>query len=140
VTGLGLKESKDLVEAAWPRTPQVVRAELTYEGRAIAAKCMAAGAYVRVVPHGARIDGAAVTSGAPSPLRRVVILRVEPGGQLLAIKAVREVTGFGLKDAKDTLDMVLRGTPMILASEVTAECADQLVALFRGAAELRIEQ
>lgn len=143
VTGLGLKDAKDLVEAAWPRTPQIIKAGLTYdEGRAVAAKFTEVGAYVRVVPHGARVDGAAVP-GSPNPnggACRVVIQRIAEGSQIMAIKAIREVTRLGLKEAKDMSDAVIRGQPMIVADGVSEARAEQIAGVFQGAADLLIER
>ncbi len=65
-----------------------------------------------------------------------VILKVAGGNKITVIKVVREVTGLGLKEAKDLVD----GAPKPVKSGITKAEADQIVAKFKDSgAELEIK-
>ena len=67
----------------------------------------------------------AVGSAAPAPIVRDSILLKSLGGaaadKIQAIKAVREITYLGLKEAKDVVDSVAAGTPATLKPFSTAD-------------------
>jgi ribosomal protein L7/L12 len=84
-TGLGLKEAKDAVEA-W----------LAGGGKASGG-----------VAHAAAYTPSASATGAsfePTLSQHVKDIARDPGGKISAIKAYREETGAGLKDAKDAVE------------------------------------
>ena len=109
LTGLGLKDAKALVESSLPIK---VRRDLPYaEAQELAAKLTAAGARTALLPHVSEGHGFP-SPWLPGSLPRdptLWITRVDPGRRLDAIKAVRECTGSGLKEAKDLIDAVARG-------------------------------
>jgi len=83
-TGLGLKEAKDAVEA-W----------------------IASGGHAQALPQGAAYAAASTPGGAsPSSAlsQHVMDVARNPGGKIAAIKAYREETGAGLKEAKDAVE------------------------------------
>lgn len=67
----------------------------------------------------------AVGSAAPAPIVRDSILLKSLGGaaadKIRIIKAVREITSFGLREAKDVVDSVAAGTPATLKPLDTAD-------------------
>src|SRR5438445_214683 len=56
-----------------------------------------------------------------------------------AIKIVREVTGLGLKEAKDLVDAVNAGKPRVVRDEIELEAALAIRAKFESLAIVRIE-
>lgn len=64
----------------------------------------------------------------------VVITSVVDGNKITAIKAVREVTGLGLKDAKDLVE----GTPAVVKHTVTKTEAESIAAKLK-ASSLMVE-
>ena len=140
VTGLGLKDSKDLVEAAMPRR---VVLDLTFdEAHDIAAKFDATGARVVVMPHVGEVPGGYLKT----PLRvalgyreqQLWITRVDTGRRIDAIKAVREVTGIALKQAKDLIDAVANGERRALFVQGPPEQIAAHVAVLRAACDVEL--
>lgn len=135
VTGLGLKDAKDLVESPMPAR---VRTALTFdEAQDLASKLTYAGARVVVMPHVGPIVGSYPTPNlAAAPLAQVLwMTRVEKDRRIDAIKAVRQVTSIGLREAKELIDAVycgerralrVHGTPAQLAAwvEVLRQACD----------------
>jgi large subunit ribosomal protein L7/L12 len=68
------------------------------------------------------------------PTYDVVITSAVDGNKITAIKAVREVTGLGLKDAKDLVE----GTPSIVKHAVSKTEAESVAAKLR-ASSLMVE-
>lgn len=106
LTGLGLKESKDLVEGPMPVDLHAARqgAQL----RVAIADLQAAGAQYELLDDGPQRaspparETATATAGEP---RGFEVELVQAGRNKIAvIKAIREVTGLGLADAKDLCD------------------------------------
>ena len=65
-----------------------------------------------------------------------VILKAAGGNKITVIKVVREVTGLGLKEAKDLVD----GAPKPIKSGISKVEADQIAAKFKeSGAELEIK-
>jgi large subunit ribosomal protein L7/L12 len=59
----------------------------------------------------------------------VVLEAVEPARKIAAIKAVRQATAYGLKEAKELVE----GTPRIVAERLTRAAADELMAILTSA-------
>ncbi|MCW5803307.1 MAG: ribosomal protein L7/L12 [Deltaproteobacteria bacterium] len=68
---------------------------------------------------------------------RVELAFIAPGRRIDAIKLVRELTGLGLKEAKDLVDVVAAGHARPLGM-FEAERARGLAARFAGCAEVRL--
>jgi ribosomal protein L7/L12 len=115
VTGIGLKEAKDLVEGP----PAMIRQGVSpAEAREIANLLSAAGGRVSVLP--------APDSSPPrgvSLLRNVWLEGHDPARKINVIKAVRELTGLGLKEAKDLVEL----PSYLFAEGVSAAEAERLV-------------
>ncbi|MFQ5926064.1 MAG: 50S ribosomal protein L7/L12 [Terriglobia bacterium] len=89
---------------------------------------VSAAAAVPVVAAG----GAAAAAGAPAKEEKTeftVVLKEVGGNKINVIKAVREVTSLGLKEAKDLVD----GAPKPVKEGVTKEEADAIKKKFEGA-------
>ncbi len=140
VSGLGLKDAKDLVEAALPRR---VRLDLTFdEATEVVSKFDTTGARVVVMPHVGEVPG-----GYPKPPLRVAlgyreqqlwITRVDTSRRLDAIKAVREVTGIALEQAKDLVDAVANGERRALFVQGSPEQLASYVALLRASCDVEL--
>ena len=63
-----------------------------------------------------------------TPTYDVVITSVVDGNKITAIKAVREVTGLGLKDAEDLVE----GTPSVVKQTVSKAEAESVAAKLRA--------
>jgi hypothetical protein len=59
-------------------------------------------------PSGAAATARALTGGLPPDVADVVTTAIRDGRTIAAIKAVREATGVGLKEAKDLVEAVAR--------------------------------
>lgn len=134
VTGLGLKDAKDLVELA----PKRVLPDLAHDhAHEIAARFRAMGAHADVTPHPGDVVRVPV-AGMPRPpqlgfvKQQVWLTTVDPARRIDAIKAVREATGIGLKEAKDAIDAVARGERRALLLEGLASDVERLIALLRA--------
>lgn len=138
ITGLGLKDAKDLVEATLPTE---VRSDLPVdEAREIAAKLSAAGARAVVLPHASAVDGylkLRLPASLPEDLAQPLwITRVDPSRRIDAIKAVRECTGIGLKEAKELIDAVSRGDRRAVILRDSLERTAALAALLRATCDV----
>ncbi len=136
VTGLGLKDSKDLVDAAMPRR---VRIDLTFdEATDIASKFDATGARVVVMPHVGEPGGYPKPLVAPLGYReqQLWITRVDTARRLDAIKAVRQVTNIGLKQAKDLIDAVAQGERRAVSLQGSPERIAAYVVVLRAACDV----
>jgi large subunit ribosomal protein L7/L12 len=103
LTGLGLKEAKDLVEGPMPVDLRATRRGHSFP--LALADLQAAGAQYEVLgaqapPREPARETASL--GEPRALR-VALVRVGPN-KIAVIKAIREVTGLGLADSKDLCD------------------------------------
>jgi len=75
-------------------------------------------------------DGSKQTEPAKSEALTQTIVLTEAGDQkILAIKAVREVTGLGLRDAKDIVD----SAPSVIMSGLSVEKAEVIASKLREA-------
>ncbi len=120
-TGLGLADAKDLTEHA--PIPVVSGISLP-EAQALLGEIEATGARGEIQP---MTGGAKV--GIPETGQFEVVL-VDPGrNHIMVIKAVREITGYGLKDAKDLID----ATPATVRLCWTREQAEETAALLNKA-------
>ena len=70
------------------------------------------------------VAGAAVAAEAEGPSEVDVILKAAGANKLAVIKLVREVTGLGLKEAKDLVD----GAPKIVKEQADKATADDIKA------------
>jgi len=129
ITGLGLKDTKDLVEKA----PQLVKAGVTREeADAIKAKLEKEGATVELSQSGKSINlpalaptgtGAAVPAPAGTKVD-VVLTKFDTNKKIMTIKIIREITGLGLKDAKDMVEQA----PQVVKSGVPRDEAEAMKA------------
>jgi len=128
VTGRGLKDAKDVVDAASPGRPSVIASDLE---RAAAERIVAAfGALshvVKIQPH----IGAPLRSAV-----RAVLVSVVAGQQLAALKLVREHSGLGITACRDA---IASQQPLVVRDDLTRAEADTLVAQFRGVGEIRLD-
>lgn len=140
VSGLGLKDAKDLVEAAPP--VRIVYDQTFDQAHAIAAKFAHSGARVVVMPHVSSLTGGYPSPVAPPrpqyPKQQLWITRVHPERRVDAIKAVREVTGVTLKEAKDLIDAVARGERRALIVEDSPERVATMLEVLRRACDAEI--
>ena len=126
VTGLGLKEAKDLVDAA-PKT--VKEGVCEEEARRIKTMLEDAGATVATKPELPPSDTAAAPpNNAPQTEFTVMLMKVGDK-KVEVIKAVREITGLGLKEAKDLVE----GAPKPVKEGVSKEEAERLKAKLEAA-------
>jgi len=136
LTGLGLKDAKDLVEGAMPVDLHATRAGATL---AVAvADLQSAGAQYEVLTGGAppyREAPARETASLGEPGELHVTLVHAGPNKIEVIKAIRQVSGLGLKESKDLCDVA----PSRFAVRNHSEA--QLLRLFQGAgASIRIER
>jgi large subunit ribosomal protein L7/L12 len=92
----------------------------------------AAAAPVMVAGGGA---GAAAAEAAPEQTEFTVILKDQGANKINTIKAVREVTSLGLKEAKDLVD----GAPKPLKEAVSKDDAEAIRKKFDGIATIEIK-
>ncbi|HWB33489.1 MAG TPA: 50S ribosomal protein L7/L12 [Acidobacteriaceae bacterium] len=92
----------------------------------------AAAAAVAVAPAG---GGAAAAAPAEEKTEFTVILKDGGANKIATIKAVREVTNLGLKEAKDLVD----GAPKPLKENVSKEDAAAIAKKFEGVAGVEIK-
>lgn len=81
---------------------------------------------------------AAAAAAAPAAEEKTefqVILKDQGANKIQTIKAVREVTSLGLKDAKDLVD----GAPKALKENATKEEAETIKKKFEGVATIEIK-
>jgi len=86
------------------------------------------------------VAGGGATAGAAAPAVEEktefqVILKDAGANKISTIKAVREVTSLGLKEAKDLVD----GAPKALKENATKEEADAIKKKFEGVATVEIK-
>ena len=92
----------------------------------------AAAAAVAAAPAG---GGAAAAAPAEEKTEFTVILKDAGANKINTIKAVREVTALGLKEAKDLVD----GAPKPLKENVSKADADAIVKKFEGVAAVEVK-
>ncbi len=84
----------------------------------------------------AAVSGAGAGAAAEEKTAFDVILKSAGGNKISVIKVVREVTGLGLKEAKDLVD----GAPKPVKTGISKAEADQMLAKFKeSGAELEIQ-
>jgi large subunit ribosomal protein L7/L12 len=93
----------------------------------------AAAATVAAAP--AAGGGAAAGAGEPEKTEFTVILKDAGANKINTIKAVREVTALGLKEAKDLVD----GAPKPLKEGISKEDAAAIAKKFEGVATVEIK-
>lgn len=86
------------------------------------------------------VAGPAVAAAAPAEVEEktefTVVLKAAGANKIGAIKAVREITGLGLKDAKDLVE----GAPKAVKESVSKAEADEMAAKLKEAgAEVEIK-
>jgi large subunit ribosomal protein L7/L12 len=79
--------------------------------------------------------GAAAAEAAPEQNEFTVILKDAGANKINTIKAVREVTALGLKEAKDLVD----GAPKPLKENISKEDAETIKKKFDGVATVEIK-
>ena len=79
--------------------------------------------------------GAATAEAAPEQTEFTVILKDAGANKINTIKAVREVTALGLKEAKDLVD----GAPKPLKENISKEDAETIKKKFDGVATVEIK-
>jgi ribosomal protein L7/L12 len=75
----------------------------------------------------------------PVPTVSLVLVSVARERRIQALKLVRELTGWGLAEAKQLVDEVTAGNPAAIRLQADAATASALVARFQGIAEVRVE-
>ena len=80
-------------------------------------------------------DGAAAAGAAEEQTEFDAVLTEVGANKILVIKAVRELTGLGLKEAKDLVD----GAPKAVLERVPKEQADKAKAQLEGADDLGLD-
>lgn len=133
LSGLGLKESKDLVESVTPEAPRRIASNVdaidaqrrlrTFDGT---------GAKVAIVPRG----GTVATMVAP---RLTVTLEeiIGPRDQVLAL--LRSEIWLPLIDAKRAIERVIAGEPVEIARELEQHSAEKLVAALAPVARASVK-
>ncbi len=80
--------------------------------------------------------GGAAAPAAEEKTEFDVILKSAGGNKMAVIKLVKDLTGLGLKDAKDLVD----GAPKTLKEAISKEAADEIVAKLKEAgAEVEVK-
>jgi len=79
--------------------------------------------------------GAAVAAPEPEKTEFTVILKDAGANKISTIKTVREVTGLGLKEAKDLVD----GAPKALKENISKDDAAAIAKKFEGIAAVEIK-
>ncbi len=79
--------------------------------------------------------GAAAAEAAPEQTEFTVILKDAGANKINTIKAVREVTSLGLKEAKDLVD----GAPKPLKENISKEDAEAIRKKFDGVATVEVK-
>jgi len=131
VTGLGLRDTMYLVESASERTPAPIIEDVARETADRVLQTFGELAdCVRIEPHTA------------PPARRVVravLVSVERGRTIGALKALRAITGRGLADCRDILDRVAQGQPFVLRDAIDPVEAEEIVAAFHEIGVVRVD-
>jgi large subunit ribosomal protein L7/L12 len=96
---------------------------------------VSAAAAAPVVVAGAAGGGAAAPAAAEEKTEFQVILKDAGANKINTIKAVREVTSLGLKEAKDLVD----GAPKPLKENATKEEAEAIKKKFEGVATIEVK-
>ena len=113
IKGMTVLELNDLVKA--------IETEFGVSAAAMAVAAPAAGAAAPAVEEKTEFD---------------VILKAAGANKIAVIKVVREITGLGLKEAKDLVD----GAPKTLKEEIAKEAADEIANKLKEAgAEVEIK-
>ena len=131
VTGRGLREAKDMVDAVRPGRPSVIASDLD---RAAAERIVAAfgqvTTVVRIQPH----VGAPLRSAV-----RAMLVSVVAGQQLAAIKLLREHSGLGVAACKEAIAQLGATHPVVVRDDLVRAEGDALVEQFRGVGEIRLD-
>ena len=96
---------------------------------------VSAAAAAPVVMAGAAGAGAAAAAPAEEKTEFAVVLTAAGANKINVIKAVREVTSLGLKEAKDLVD----GAPKPLKESATKEEAEAIKKKFEGVATIEVK-
>ena len=96
---------------------------------------VSAAAAAPVVMAGAAGAGAAAAAPAEEKTEFAVVLTAAGANKINVIKAVREVTSLGLKEAKDLVD----GAPKPLKESATKEEAEAIKKKFEGVATVEVK-
>jgi uncharacterized protein (TIGR02996 family) len=137
ITQLGLKDAKDLFDASRATGRAVIRDGLDPDAAQSIAAAFEGVATVRIESH--LSEPSPGTPDTP-PTLSLVLVSVARERRIEAIKLVRELTGWGLAEAKNLIDEVHAGNPSALRLEADDSTASTLVARFQGIAEVRVER
>jgi uncharacterized protein (TIGR02996 family) len=133
VTGLGLKEAKDLCDAASPLTPARILYGVDLKvGEQAIRELAPSGGTVRLVPH--RIDSSRVGYRTD-----VVLVSVVSSKKLEAIKTLREFTSLGLREAMQLVEAVATGR-QVIARGIDPARGAEIASRFGGIAEVALER
>jgi uncharacterized protein (TIGR02996 family) len=138
VTGLGLKDAKDLVESVSATKPVILKNEIELdEARDIAAKCESTMA-IRVTP---RLPQSMPLSPAgPGGYRRPYrVLLVGVSDRLAVIREIHTRWMRPLAEARDLVDRITTGQPFELAVHMDATAAAEIAVVFGSIGTVRIE-
>lgn len=138
LSGLGLKDAKDVVDNV-TRGPQRVVAKIDrYAALRIVDRFRETGAVASAVTHGTAASVTATSTTVVLPRGvRVVLESVEPVERIAAITIMRELCGYGIRDAYRLVEQVIKGTPMPLYPNASVEQAGEVVRRFASVGVVR---
>lgn len=139
LTGIGLKEAKDLVESASEASPALLLDDVELEqARTVARQC-APTMTLRFEPH-LPAQGVAIAPSGPIAYRRPYrVLLVGVTDRVATIRHLHERFALGLGDARDVVERVIAGAPFELASRVDGTSAAEVAVRFGALGTVRIE-
>ena len=105
------------------------------EEQIVALSLLEASALVKKLEERLGVSAAAAAPAAEEKTEFQVILKDAGANKISTIKAVREVTALGLKEAKDLVD----GAPKALKESATKEEAEAIKKKFEGIATVEIK-
>jgi uncharacterized protein (TIGR02996 family) len=138
ITGLGLKDAKDLVESVSPMHPVILKDDLDRDtARDILAKCQESMS-VAVTP---RLPEKVATApaGPRGYLRPYHVLLVGVIDRLAVIQEIHKRYARTLVDARTIVDQIVAGQPFTLAIHLDATTAAELAVAFGKLGTVRIE-
>lgn len=133
LTGLGLKDAKDLVESVRPYKPAIVCERVTYQEAIQVAARLSSLNQVEVVPSGQPLP-------PPPPTPSLWLVNVVPTARVRVVKLVKDLTDYSLADAVALVDSASPQAPCplpISRRRVTADLSE-LAGLFAGLATVEI--
>jgi large subunit ribosomal protein L7/L12 len=129
LTGKGLRDAKDVVDNV-ARGPQLVVVDIEREQAVRAVdRFRDTGAVARAVAHGVPLSALPSRTALPRGVK-VVLASVESAQRVAAINIVRDVCGWGIRDAYVLVEQVIAGTPMMMLPDATIERAVEILQRF----------